>query len=754
VIEAQREPVIGPPGSPGYRIAHGEDVVSIADLAENEATRHASAIQTLVGWGVHSYVAVALRKEERLLGAIAIYRLEVRPFTDKEIALLQNFAAQAVIAMENARLLTETREALQQQTATAEVLQVINRSPGDLEPVFQAIVEKAHTLCSAVCGSLQLWDGEKFRGVAMRGFSEAMAEGLRQGYIPGPNHPCRSLLEGEHIAHCADLAQIDDPVTRAGGVTLGGVGTILFVALRKDDALLGQIVAARREVRPFTESEIALVENFAAQAVIAMENARLLTETREALEQQTATAEVLQVINSSPGDLAPVFDAMLERALRLCDAAYGNLLSYDGEQLHPVAVRGDPRLTDRLPRQGSFRPGPGTTNYRIIMGERIVHVPDAADDEPYRQGDPIRRALVEIGKCRALLSVALRKDDAVLGVIHVYRIEPRPFTDKQIALLQNFAAQAVIAMENARLLTETREALEQQTATAEVLQVINSSPGDLSPVFDAILERAHSLCGIDFGALQLEDGGNFRSVAARGLSEALVELLRQPFQPVPGSPPSRLMGGERIVHIADMAELARSETVDARAQAVSQDGFRTGLFVPLRKDADLLGYIVAMRREVRLYSDKEIALLENFAAQAVIAIENARLLTETREALEQQTATAEVLGVINSSPGDLTPVFDAMLEKATRLCQAPFGHLRTWDGERFHLGAAHGEPEFCEWFRQRGPIRPDRDAPRWDESWRARGLSTLPMRQAMKVTRPPRVFETWRRPAASGAQSG
>jgi GAF domain-containing protein len=227
-------------------------------------------------------------------------------------------------------------------------------------------------------------------------------------------------------------------------------------------------------------------------------------------------------------------------------------------------------------------------------------------------------------------------------------------------------------------------------------------------VFDAILEKAHRLCGIDFGGLQIQDGGKYRSVAVRGMADSLTELLRQPVEPVPGSPPSRLLTGERIVHIADMVELARQRIVDARAQAVAEHGFRTGLFVPLRKDADLLGYIVAFRREVLPYSQKEIALLESFAAQAVIAIENGRLLTETREALEQQTATAEVLGVINSSPGDLAPVFDAILEKARRLCEAPFGHLRTWDGECFHLGAVHGEPQFRDWVRQRGPIRPDR----------------------------------------------
>ena len=375
-----------------------------------------------------------------------------------------------------------------------------------------------------------------------------------------------------------------------------------------------------------------------------------------ALAQQTATAEVLGVINSSGGDLAPVFEAMLERAARLCSAGFGALWIYNGEQFRAAAVHAMPAALADYVRE-PVPAGDSASLVEIVRGQAVVHVPDLAATELYRAGNPVRRAYVDLGGARTLLTVALRKDTFLLGAFNIYRQEVRPFSDKEIRLVENFAAQAVIAMENARLLTETREALEQQTATAEVLQVINLSPGDLAPVFDAMLEKAMRLCGFDHGSLQTFDGHEFRAVAVRGLPEPLEIRLRQGFRPGPQSPMRRLIEGDRFAQIPDLRQLEG-------AQFAVEHGSRSLLCVPMRKDDKLLGQIVAVRQEVRPFGEKETALLENFAAQAVIAMENARLLTETRESLEQQTATAEVLKVINSSPGDLAPVFDALLEKA------------------------------------------------------------------------------------------
>jgi PAS domain S-box-containing protein len=698
-----RIPIEPRPNNPLGRMLRGERLIVSTDVADEEPYREGDpARRALVDLGrARSAIQVALVRDDKLLGSLTIYRQEVRPFSDKQIALLENFAAQAVIAIENARLINETREALDQQTATAEVLGVINSSPGNLTPVFDAILEKAHVLCGAPLGSLVVREGGHLRAVATRGYPQEYDALARQGFPLGISttidrllNPTERWVQVDDVA--ADIPDNESSVRRAAR-EIAGVCTALWVPLRKDGYLLGYISAQRQEVRPFTGKQIGLLENFAAQAVIAMENARLINETREALEQQTATAEVLQVINSSPGDLGPVFDAMLEKATRLCEATYGHLYTYDGQRYHSVAVHGEPEFIEWRRQRGPVEADSSSAPLaRIAKGDRIVAIDDAPSTEAYRESRGYR-ALVDASGVRSGITVALHKDDVLLGAITVYRQEVRPFSSKQIALLENFAAQAVIAMENARLITETREALDRQTATAEVLQVINSSPGDLVPVFQAILEKAHSLCDVAYGSLHIADGDAFRAVAVRGMPDALATFLRQHIRPGPNHPVHELLAGASYTMLSDGAE--RDDPIIQNA--VKLAGMRTALWLPLRKDDALLGYIVASRKEARPFDDKQIALLQNFAAQAVIAMENARLINETREALDQQTATAEVLQVINASPGDLTPVFETILDKAHALCGAERGTLILFDGERFKAAVAHGYPEdVVEYLRQ------------------------------------------------------
>ena len=409
----------------------------------------------------------------------------------------------------------------------------------------------------------------------------------------------------------------------------------------------------------------------------------------EALRREAAIAEILQVTNASGGDLALVLNAIIEKATRLCSASYGYIWTYDGESARAVAVHGDARFEEWLLQRDPVRPSQHSPLGRVLLSRRLAHVVDAKEDETYRN-DPRFRDLVDRAGLRTLLHVPLRKGDTLLGVITVYRRERQAFTDQQIRLLESFAEQAVIAMENARLLDEQREALEQQTATAEVLEVINSSPGDLAPVFDAMLEKAMRLCAAAFGYLMTYDGKRFAVVANKGLPPRFADYLRNMDQPRSAGLYASILAGAAYAQESDLSKGEVYRISPLRRALVDLGGAQTGIVVSLRKDKALLGVITIYRQEVRPFASKEITLLESFAAQAVIAIENARLINEQREALEQQTATAEILTVISQSPTDVGPVLSAVAKAAMKFCGASDAQVSLREGDEWFVAAHEG----------------------------------------------------------------
>jgi GAF domain-containing protein len=385
----------------------------------------------------------------------------------------------------------------------------------------------------------------------------------------------------------------------------------------------------------------------------------------EAREQQTATSEVLRMISSSPGELMPVFQSILANATHLCEAQIGNLQLCEADALRIVAVHNSPPEWTEYRRQNPLlQPGPNTGLGHVMRTKQTVHIEDIMAD-PTHGNDPLRAAFAKIVGARTFLAVPMLKNDALVGIICIYRLQVCPFTDRQIELVQNFASQAVIAIENTRLLNELRqrtddlsEALEQQTATSEVLRVISGFPGELGPVFGALLDNAVRLCGAKFGMLYLCEGDALRSVATHNLPPAFAEVRRRgPFHPIPSGPVSEALRTKRPAHAVDLAATrAYAERHPQSVSVVELGGARTSVAVPMLKDDEPIGVIVIFRQEVRAFNERQVSLLSNFADQAVIAIENTRLLNELRESLQQQTATAEVLKVISSLSGDLAPV--------------------------------------------------------------------------------------------------
>ena len=698
-------------GSVAGRIVLERRPVHVIDLqAEAEEFPEGSAMARRLG---HRTIAgVPLLREGVAVGTIQLRRTEVNPFTDKQIVLLETFADQAVIAIENARLLNELRQSLEQQTATSEVLSVISSSPGELEPVFNAMLENATRVCEAKFGMLFRYQGDRFRLEASYNAPSALIEyhSKRGWFEPRVGAPLHHLLQTREVVH--GNAPAVDPA-ESPSVRLGGARSSIAVPMFKDTDLVGAIFIYRQEKRPFTEKHVALVTNFAAQAVIAIENTRLLNELRhrttdltESLEQQTATSEVLRVISSSPSELAPVFHTMLANATRLCDATFGVLLLYEGDWRFRVVAMSNvpPAFAELRQREPTFEVSAQTGLGRAVATKDVIHIADYAEEAIYKeQRHPSAVALGDLGGARTYLVVPLLKDKETAGTIAIYRQQVRPFTDKQIELVKSFASQAVIAIENTRLLNELRESLEQQTATSEVLKVISSSPADIQPVLEIIGERAKKLCDAEISVVSIVESESIHPAAFHGLTEAARRSFPQGMR-TDETVTARAIRTRSVCHVADVLDDPRYEL----KEIARVSGYRGCLAVPMVRDEQVVGAIFVARKQPGLFSDAQVQLLKTFADQAVIAIGNVRLFNETKNSLEQQTATADVLKIISRSTFDLRGVLQTLVESAARFCAADKASVIREKAGVFYSAEAYGySHEFMDYIKNI-PVKPER----------------------------------------------
>ena len=685
-------PVVG--SAPGRaitdrRIAHYVDVLN--DPFTPPMLRRMGKVA-----GYHSVAFAPMLWEGRGMGVVGVARAR-GAFSDKELALLQTFADQAVIAIQNARLFNETKEGLRQQTAIASVLKVISQSTFDLQRVLTTLIENATRLCEASQGFIFRPMGEVYRLAAAHGASaefEAHIAGIairpERGYLIG-----RVVLERQPVQILDALA--DPDYSEAESQRLGGYRTMLGVPMFSSNAVAGVIVVWRQEVRAFTDKQVELLTTFADQAAIAIENVRLFNETKEALDQQTATAEILRVISGSITDTQPVFDAIVQSCRRLFEGKAVHLAMPRGDMIEDVAFASDAPSPKGV---GFLKPWPldrGSGAGACILDGRVISVADTV--EGAKQFWRMPDLAIALGY-RSCLFVPLLKDGKALGSLTILRETTGEFDDKEIALAQTFADQAVIAIENVRLFNETKEALERQTATAEVLRVISASVTETQPVFDVIAERAARLTGTTLGFVFRFDGEQIHIASAYGVNQEGLDAARRafPMQPGDASATARAVRDGVVVNIGDVhtdTDVGH-KTLDVARLA----GYRAVLSVPMLREREIVGAISVTRAEPGLFTDREVDLLQTFASQAVIAIENARLFDETQKALERQTATSEVLKVISASPTDVQPVLDALAERAGMLCHAEGSRVWLTFGDKLramtHYGSAyvnesHGE---------------------------------------------------------------
>jgi GAF domain-containing protein len=616
---------------------------------------------------IRATLGVPMLRDNKVEGVLVLTRPEPGPFTKSQIDLVQTFADQAMIAIENARLFDEVQtktadlqESLRHQTATSEVLEVISRSPGELNPVFQTILASATNICDAQFGLLLLYEGGGFRCASMFNLPPAFAETFSRNPVicPPPIDPLGRLIATRQLVHVVDVKQ--EPAYLTGFppiielVQLGGARTLLLVPMLREKSLVGVIAIFRQSVHAFSDKQIDLVTSFGSQAVIAIENARLLYELRErtddlseSLRHQTATSEVLKVISRSPGELSPVFQTILASATGICDAQFGNLfvLHEDGGFRCASMFNLPLAFAETFSRNPVIYPPPIDPLGRLVSTRQLVHVVDVTQEPAYLTGFPSIVELFELGGARTILLVPMLKEDNVVGVIAIFRQTVHPFSDKQIDLVTSFASQAVIAIENARLLSELRErtddlseSLQQQTATADVLKVISRSAFDLKSVLTTLTESAKSLCGASLGIICLRDGEVMRLQAESGCTEAFVDFMRaHPIKPGRETITGRVFIDGKPVHVADV----QRDPEYSFGSAPTIGAYRAVLAVPLMRDGAVEGVLLLGRPTPGPFSQRQLDLVQTFADQAVIAIENVRLFDEV------QSRTKELAGSLD-----------------------------------------------------------------------------------------------------------